>query len=53
MQAQTPLVIVALESTQEHVPVTEVTADLSHSQMLLVLAFVFVGHVAAQVKVPD
>ena len=53
MQAQTPLVMVALASTQEQVPVTEVTAVELHSQILLVSAVVFEGQLAAQVRVPD
>ena len=52
LQTQIPLVMVALESTHEHVPVDEVTAEESHWQILFESAVVFVRQAAAHVKVP-
>lgn len=44
--------IVAFESTQEHVPVAEVTAEESHLQILFESAVVFGRQEAAHVKTP-
>ena len=53
LHVQTPLLKVAFKSSQEHVLVAEISADLLHSQILSTLAVVTVKQEASHVRVPD